>query len=287
MEVLTFDDPQRWLDAVEPFLLEHEARHDLALGIADTLIRHPDVYPTKHLWSVERAGRVVGAALQTTPHNLALARPAEAAVLGILADAIHGDAIQLPGVVGGDPECGRFAEAWSRVTGAVVRRVMGQGVYALRAVRSVPAARGASREADRPEDLELILTWLGGFDAEVGPPALSADADQRRRRAATVFASDVGGFWLWEDDGRPVAMTGVGSFTRNGARIGPVYTPPEARGRGYATSLVADVSRRQLAGGRSFCFLHTDLANPTSNAIYRRIGYEHVCDSVVLAFDAT
>ena len=286
MEVLTFDDPRRWLVAVEPFLLEHEARHDLALGIADTLIRHPEVFPTKHLWSVVRAGRVVGAALQTSPHNLALARPADAAVLSVLADAIHGDAVHLPGVVAADPECGRFAEAWSRLTGAVVRRVMGQGVYELREVRSIPAAPGASRKADRAEDLELILTWLGAFDDEVVPPEISADVDERRRRAATVFASDVGGFWLWEDHGRPVAMTGVGSFTRNGARIGPVYTPPEARGHGYATSLVADVSRQQLTGGRSFCFLHTDLANPTSNAIYRRIGYEHVCDSAVLAFDA-
>jgi RimJ/RimL family protein N-acetyltransferase len=286
MEVMTFDDPERWLVAVEPFLLEHEARHDLALGIADTLIRHPAVYPTKHLWSVERAGRVVGAALQTPPHNLTLARPADDDVLPLLADAIHGGAIDLPGVVGADPECGAFAHAWSRVTGAVVRRVMGQGVYALREVAALRVAPGAARKADRPEDLELILTWLGAFDHEVVPPEISADADQRRRRAATVFASDVGGFWLWEDDGRPVAMTGVGSFTRNGARIGPVYTPPDARGRGYATSLVAEVSRRQLTDGRSFCFLHTDLANQTSNAIYRRIGYEHVCDSAVLAFDA-
>jgi uncharacterized protein len=285
MEVMVFDDPERWLLAVEPFLLEHEARHDLALGIADTLIRHPTVYPTKHLWSVERAGRVIGAALQTPPHNLALARPADDDVLGVLADAIHGGAIHLPGVVGADPECGRFADAWSQATAARVRWVMGQGVYTLREVAALPPAPGGARKADRPEDLELILTWLGAFDDEVVPPEIGGDAEQRRRRAATIFASDVGGFWLWED-GRPVAMTGVGSFTRNGARIGPVYTPPDARGRGYATSLVADVSRRQLADGRSFCFLHTDIANPTSNAIYRRIGYEHVCDSAVLAFDA-
>jgi uncharacterized protein len=91
---------------------------------------------------------------------------------------------------------------------------------------------------------------------------------------------------VWEDAGRNVSMTGCASPTPNGIRIGPVYTPPGDRGRGYATSLVAAVSREQLSRGRTSCFLHTDLANPTSNAIYRRIGYERVCDSTVVAFDA-
>jgi uncharacterized protein len=68
-------------------------------------------------------------------------------------------------------------------------------------------------------------------------------------------------------------------------RIGPVYTPPELRGRGYATSLAAEVSRRRLAAGRRFCFLYTDLANPTSNAIYERIGYRRVCESAEILFD--
>jgi hypothetical protein len=63
-----------------------------------------------------------------------------------------------------------------------------------------------------------------------------------------------------------------------------VYTPPELRGRGYASALTAHVSAEQLAAGRSFCFLYTDLANPTSNRIYVALGYERVCDSVEYAF---
>ena len=77
---------------------------------------------------------------------------------------------------------------------------------------------------------------------------------------------------------------GFGGPTPNGIRIGPVYTPPELRGRGYASALTAQVSQLQLDRGKRFCFLYTDLANPTSNAIYRRIGYERVCDSRELAF---
>lgn len=85
-------------------------------------------------------------------------------------------------------------------------------------------------------------------------------------------------------DRRPVSLVGFGGPTPNGIRIGPVYTPPEHRGHGYASILTARVSQLQLDRGRHFCFLYTDLANPTSNAIYKRIGYERVCDSRELAF---
>jgi uncharacterized protein len=236
---------------------------------------------------VERAGHPVGAALQTPPHNLVLARPAENDVIGILARALVDAQIHLPGVTAALPEADAFAEAWSGLAGRAVRRVMGQGVYELSSVREVPAAPGTTRKAEGPDDLELVLRWLADFEAEVVPPEIRSDPDERARRATTVFSSEEGGFWLWEEGDRIVSMTGVGGLTPNGIRIGPVYTPPDLRGHGYATALVASVSRSQLSNGRRFCFLHTDLANPTSNAIYQRIGYERVCDSVVLAFDAS
>ena len=80
-------------------------------------------------------------------------------------------------------------------------------------------------------------------------------------------------------------MTGVGSATPNGVRIGPVFTPSEFRGRGYATALVATVTRDQLSRGHEFCFLHTDLANPTSNKIYQLLGYRPVEDRLMILFD--
>ena len=94
-----------------------------------------------------------------------------------------------------------------------------------------------------------------------------------------------GGFALWEDDG-PVSLAGWGGETPNGVRIGPVYTPPGFRRRGYASALTASVSADRLAAGRRFCFLYTDLANPTSNRIYVEIGYERVCDAMEFVFRA-
>jgi predicted GNAT family acetyltransferase len=86
-----------------------------------------------------------------------------------------------------------------------------------------------------------------------------------------------GGVYVWED-GEPVSLAGYGGPTPNGIRIGPVYTPPAYRGRGYASALTAELTSLLLSSGRRFCFLFTDLANPTSNRIYERIGYEPVTD---------
>jgi predicted GNAT family acetyltransferase len=92
--------------------------------------------------------------------------------------------------------------------------------------------------------------------------------------------------FLWEDGGRAVSMVGVSGETPNGIRVAPVYTPPELRGRGYASACVAAVTQAQFDRGRRFCFLFTDLANPTSNKIYQAIGYEPVCDVDEYRFEA-
>jgi len=284
MEVRTHDDPAAWLEAVLPLLMLDEARHDLHLGLVHTLVHHPSIYPSKHLWSVEEVGTVVGAALQTPPHNLVLAQPVAEGANALLADEIGSAGIQLPGVVGGRPEAEAFAAAWCARSGDTARRVMGQGIYSLTEVLPVPAVAGTPRTA-RPDDLNLVAGWIQAFQDEVVPDALRSDPEERRRRLGSILGSDEEGICLWEAEDQVVSLSGFGGPTPNGIRIGPVYTPPALRGRGYATTLVADLSRRQLASGRRFCFLHTDLANPTSNAIYRRIGYRRVCDSVVLAFE--
>ena len=93
-----------------------------------------------------------------------------------------------------------------------------------------------------------------------------------------------GRLFLWCDPD-PVSMAGWAGRTPNGVRINFVYTPPVNRGRGYATAAVSALTQRLLHAGRRFCFLFTDLANPTSNRIYRSIGYEHLCDFMHIDFD--
>ena len=89
--------------------------------------------------------------------------------------------------------------------------------------------------------------------------------------------------YLWED-GIPVSMVAKTRPTKNGISIGLVYTPPEFRQKGYATSCVATLCKELLNSGYKFCMIYTDLANPVSNSIYQKIGFREVCDSVEFSF---
>jgi predicted GNAT family acetyltransferase len=283
VDVRQVEDVSAWLDAVGPLLLRDEARHNLLFGVADTLIRHPATYPARQLWIAEDRGAPVMATIQTPPYNVIVAQPLGEGVTDAIAEAIHAAGVRLPGVTGAVPEVGMFADAWSALTGSTWHTQVHQGIYVLRVVLDVPATRGRARAAG-PADRDLLLEWIGDFSQEA---ARHEALTEEQIRATVDRRLDVGddGFLLWEVAGEVVSVAGWGGATPNGIRIGPVFTPRALRNHGYATSLVAELSRRQLARGRRFCFLYTDLANPTSNAIYVRIGYDRVCESAMLRFD--
>jgi predicted GNAT family acetyltransferase len=262
-----------FLAAAHDFLAAREAAHGLLLGIAATVANHPDVYRESRFWTVHEAERVVAAALRTPPHNLILSLVDEPRWLAALAaDVLASD--ELPGVLGPTAAARVIADAWSARTGRAAVRVAQERIFRLDRVIPPRPAPGRWREAAEG-DRALLAAWWAAFHAEALPDAPSGDAaeaaDRMLRRAGRVA-------YLWEDAGEVVALAGAAGPTPGGIRIGPVYTPPDRRGRGYASNLVAQVSQHQLDAGRSFCFLFTDLANPTSNHIYQAIGYAPVVD---------
>ena len=262
--------------------MRDEARHNLIFGICGTLLEAPDAYRGFHLWTVENGGDVVWAGLMTPPFNIVVAQPTQADAAGFAAETLHEQGVSLPGVTGAHPEVDDFAARWERLTGVARRLRMAHGVYALRTVRPPRAVDGGMRlatDSDRP----LLTEWMRAFTAEATPadsPHLDTEEIVHRRLRASR-----GGFALWDDAGETVSLSGFGGETPTGVRIGPVYTPPALRRRGYASALVAEVSRRLLDDGRDYCFLYTDLANPTSNRIYQDVGYERVCDSAEYVFE--
>lgn len=273
MRVELVGAPATFLTRATPYLVADEARHNLILALAGTLVAHPRLYPEHRLWLACDDDGIAGAALRTPPWHVVLARPRDDAALAALADAIDED---IPGVVGAVPEVHRFAE----LRGGRSRQAMAQGVYALERVEPITAAPGRTRDATAA-DRALLLAWWLAFMREA-----ALDPDLTRVPTALDHRLDAAdaGVVLWCDP-EPVAFAAYGGPTPNGIRIGPVYTPPEHRGRGYATTLVAGLSQRLLDAGRRFCFLYTDLANPTSNAIYVRIGYRFVCESAEVVFE--
>lgn len=280
MNVRRVGDASAFLEAAGPLLLADEARHNLLLGLAGRIREDPGAYPEVLLWLVED-GLPVGAALQTPPHNLVVAQPAASGALETLAGALSDEGVNLPGVNGAVPEVDAFAGAWELRRSTTRRVRMRMRIYQLAAVRPVVGVSGRPRLATG-RDRELLVEWARAFaeealgDAPVDDPERMVDARLDGRHA---------GFMLWDDDGEPVSMAGWGGETPSGVRIGGVYTPPARRRRGYGSAVTAAVSADRLAAGRRFCFLYTDLANPTSNKIYANIGYEPVCDSVDYEFE--
>jgi GNAT superfamily N-acetyltransferase len=286
MRIVIPETTEAFLEQAEPLLAADEARNNLAFGVAATIIARPDLYPEVRLWLVESAGTTVAAALRTPPFNLILPRPLDDAGLEALAAGIDDE---LPGVTGGLPEAELFAEAWSARAFGRPRVSVAQGIYALDHVVPVTGVPGGMRAAG-PDDRALVRAWFRAFIAEALPTRgrpTHAEAEAHLERSLDIRLGEdkQSGICLWDHEGDVVSLAAFGGETPNGMRIGPVYTPPEQRGRGYASALTAALSAQLLASGRRFCFLYTDLGNPTSNRIYRAIGYEHVCDSAEIVFE--
>lgn len=281
MEILRPRDASTFLELAGPLLERAEARNQLPLGIAGTVVTAPHTYDVVRLWVVRDHGQTVGAAIRTDTYPLVLGDPASQRALKTLITASLSDDPDVPGIVGNVPHVHTAARAISEGTGRTADVVLSQGVYGLEMVTDLPAARGRPRVAGA-QDREILVAWGTAFAHEALPDQGSHERVERTIEARLGSADSA--FWFWEDEGELVSMSSYGGGTPNGIRIGMVYTPPEHRRRGYATTLVAEQSRWLLDRGYRFCFLFTDLSNPTSNHIYTDIGYERICDSVEVRF---
>jgi len=196
---------------------------------------------------------------------------AAAAVAGALAPAQHAP----HAVVGDAASTLAFTRAWSALTGATAVRTMARGYHVLDRLVRPTGVPGGVRMATRA-DAELVESWTAAFHAEIwrDRARVALDRGQLHDRLAA------GRLLLWEDGGAPVAMAGwhppTGAPGRSVARVGTVYTVPGHRRRGYAGAVAAAATRGAAATGAAVVLLHTDLANPTSNGVYARLGYRLV-----------
>ena len=277
VEVQRFDDAQTFLDEAGPYLAEREAEHNLIFGIASTIVVDPDRYATRatpYLAVVRREDEVVAAAVWTPPYKAELSLIDDHdAIMALVADLARVP-VTLPGVTAPPAVARRFVDAWSARHSVSARLSMVERIYRVERVVAPSDVDGSMRMATSG-DRSLLIDWMRAFMAEVHD-----DHDDGATTALVDSALQTGSrvFYLWEVDGRPVSTAGVSGPTPNGIRLGPVFTPPEDRGHGYASAVTAGASQVQLDAGKRFVFLFTDTANPTSNKIYQAIGYEPVTD---------
>lgn len=273
--ITRFESGAAFLDRAVSFLTEYEAHNCLLLGIAAQLRDYPERQLAPAYLAVAADGdRIGAAAVMTPPNGVVLAMSSQQAAVEALVPDVHAFRPQLPGAVGPVPVSGWFVDVWLSLTGDTATLTM-ERVYQLTRVRPQRPVAGTVRRASAA-DRALLREWLTEFQIEAfGEPPTDIDW-----RIDTMLAVSHRGMYLWEVDGQPVSLAGFAGPTPNGIRIGPVYTPRPLRGRGYASACVARLSQDKLAEGRQYCFLFTDLGNPTSNHIYQDIGYEPVSDVV-------
>jgi GNAT superfamily N-acetyltransferase len=280
MDVRHHTDPRAFMALAEPFFATDTLRHTVALTVmARFLGMDRSVQP--HMATLHVGDDVlVGVALRTPPWPLiASGLPVDPDLLDIfLTQWLEFDP-ELPGVNGPRENAEALADAWVRLTGGTVSEVMANRLFRLGTL-TPPATTGAGRQATG-DDLELLVRWREDFATEaMGHVRSSGEGPAMVRRIFEMGDSVI----IWEDHDKPVAMAFASVPIGGMSRVGPVYTPPEHRDHGYGSAVTAAVSAAAQVAGARDVILFTDLANPTSNSIYQKIGYRPVYDSTEIEF---
>ena len=268
-----YDSAPDFLEEVGETLYIRATINNLMLGICERLVQNPAAYADPFFAAVfDAQENALLAAVMTPPHNIVLAEGSDFTLgLAALIEHLHANQIEPPGVIGPVSVAEAFYERWKMVAGLEGEVEMYQRVYELRHVH-LPKIPSGHFRVTREVDIPLIARWMQAFEAE----ALGEDRPLAPERAERFVQS--GSAFVWEDGGQPVAMAMQARPLKFSATVNAVYTPPENRRHGYATALVARLSQHLLDMGYEFVNLFTDLENPTSNAIYQKIGYHPVTD---------
>jgi len=274
MIATTYQDAGEFLFSTQAILERNEAANNLMLGTCLRLKRFPERIKTApYLVTVADGSELVVAAVMTPPRKLVIHNDRQDCdkALELIARDLLANHWAVPGVLGPAPVAKAFAETWTSVSGLQYRDGMRQRIFELRKVIPPESSRGRLRLATE-DDVDLVTDWILAFQKE----ALTGGD---RAETYEIAKSRIGDrdIYIWEDQ-KPVSMAAKTRPMLNGIGVSLVYTPPELRGRGYATACVASLSQSLLDSGWKFCALLTDLSNPTSNRIYQRIGYTPVCD---------
>lgn len=268
------DDLGEFVSAADEYLRGDPVRNTVPLSVLASLLEsglsaYGDTPPVFG-WH-ETAGRTDGAVLRTPPHPLLVGGFAP----GSAADLIQalGDR-RLSAANLTDADTAEFTAAWTSVTGGSTQAHHRMRLFRLAGLEPPDPHPPGKPRPPGEGDFRLLVRWTDAFGGETAAGAGDAAREVREHLG-------YGGITLWEDDG-PAAMAWLSRQVAGVCRVGTVYTPPDRRRRGYGGAVTAAVSQQALDAGATEVVLYTDLANPTSNALYQRLGYRPVADRIAL-----
>ncbi|WP_033541986.1 GNAT family N-acetyltransferase [Planococcus sp. CAU13] len=278
MEWKFYEEPAAFGDRIETLLYENEDKNSLFLGIINQIKN--GLYEEYYLALAEDGDRVLAAALMTPPHPLQWTVFHESPGLAEeFAKLLKESNLEIPGVIGDKQAAKQFAQVWAAKTGKAVELQMDEGLYRIDAVaKGLEKSPGTWRVANK-RDAELLEEWYLLFEKDTGMgPSSYKEAAAKIER----FLNDKE-IYVWEVQGEVVSCMKKSRPSKHGISVGFVFTPEKHRRKGYARTLVAEVTEELLLE-YDFVMLYTDLKNPTSNKIYSEIGYEQIGNPVHLRF---
>jgi len=280
MKARYIQSANEFLNTAGDELLLDEIRNNLAYGIAERVASDFHAYGPDDPWFIiiEDSDEICATVIRTPPHRPILAHLSgdSLALCPELVAAIHSIDPKIPGITGDREIVDPFAQHWCSAYERQIVSVMAQRIYKLDKLIDPKFVSGSFRQADM-NDEDIVYSWSVSFQKE----AMGEMVPDNYRQSCTEHIKN-GNIYLWDNAG-PKSMAAKSRPTLNGISINNVYTPPEYRNSGYATSCVAALCGECLTK-YSFCVLYTDLSNPVSNSIYKRIGFIEHSDSAQYTF---
>lgn len=265
--VVRHSDPRSFLSVAQPLLDCEPAAYSGLVAWARALERRPaDGVAAALFFTVRDGERAVGFGLQRERGPLVIGNSDPGAAAQLAVTLARRD-VEVPGVMGSRAACEAFAASWHARTGHVHRVRFHLVNYVLERAPVLRRAMAGEARAAEAAEAPLLSAWLDAFIDEARLPD-----DKASVRASVPGRIEEGKLWVWDDHG-PRALLGFLRVDRTTGRIASVYTPPRARGRGYAKALTATVAGMLLDAGCTRVFLTADRANPTSNGLYASLGF--------------
>jgi uncharacterized protein len=272
LKISRFIDASMMLSKVESFLLNEEHLNNLMLGLLyrlrDTKNRFNDLYLVIENDDEQLIMLISGLYLILYANTLKIDIYENAVIY------LEENKIDYPGIIGPNDICDIFNRAYQKVTKKPLAVEMSQRIYVCSKTNPIDDEIGKIQLAN-PKDQDLLIPWMVDFLVTTNEDA-SLEASQKR--LSELIKNEQ--LYLLVVDDQVVSMAATTRPFRKTISIGYVYTPIGLRNRGFATKMVKSLTDLALEK-YDFCSLYTDLANPTSNSIYQKIGYQPIGDSIV------
>ncbi|HEA71166.1 hypothetical protein LCGC14_0779570 [marine sediment metagenome] len=279
MRTRFYEDVNEFYDQTFPFLVREEVKNCLPLTILNSLKINIQKYGKEPplMFLLAENGTIELISLMTPPHDLIISYTAKLNNIEILVEELLTRNVYLPGVLSFKAAADKFTKLWCERNSMGFQLMRRERIYKLVEVSGDTLGDRQLFVATKSQQ-SIVLEWARKMLTEALIEITEEELERNINNFKVEFEHNESRIYLLFDNKKPVSMARKAGKSPHGNAVNLVYTPPLLRRKGYATECVAKLSKLLLEEGNEYCFLFTDLSNPTSNSIYQKIGYRPIID---------